>query len=145
LFEKLVRQQVDQHSILKGLKYHCGIDPGSEVRYLLAAIKTLTLDPVKTQILANPELGTDFHRCVNLFKDFIKRSATSQIALDANISKLSNISLSGADHHDNEMDGGGSAVIEDRCCSKTEYGKMSQGNKKILWDQHQKRGGQDGQ
>jgi hypothetical protein len=48
-FEKLVRQQVDQHSILKGLKYHghCGIDPGSEVRYLLAAIKTSTLDPLR--------------------------------------------------------------------------------------------------
>jgi len=88
-FEKLVRQQVDQHSILKGLKYHghCGIDPGSEVRYLLGAIKTSALDPVKTQILANSELGTDFHRCIILFKDFIKQSATSQIALDANISK----------------------------------------------------------
>jgi hypothetical protein len=112
---------------------------------LLAAIKTSTLDPVKTQILANPELGTDFHRCVSLFKDFIKQSATSQIALDATISKLSNISLRGADHDDNEMHGGGSAVIEDRYYSKAEYGKMSQGDKKLLWDRHQKRGGHDGQ
>ena len=94
-FEKLVRQQVDQHSVLKGLKYHghCGIDPGSEVQYFLATIKTSTLDLVKTQKVANhPELGTDFHRCVNLFKDFIKQSATLQIALDANILKVSNIS-----------------------------------------------------
>jgi hypothetical protein len=53
--------------------------------------------------------------------------------------------LSGADHDDNEMDGGGSAVIEDRYYSKAEYGKMSQGDKKLLWDRHQKRGGQDGQ
>jgi len=32
LFKKLVRQQVDQHSILKGLKYHghCGIDQGQK-------------------------------------------------------------------------------------------------------------------
>jgi len=112
---------------------------------LLAAIKTSTLDPVKTQILANRELGTDFHRCVNLFKDFIKQSATSQIALDANISNFSNISLSGADHDDDEMDGGGSAVIKDRYYSKAEYGKMSQGDKKLLWDRRQKRGGQDGQ
>ena len=89
--------------------------------------------------MANLELGTDFHRCVNLFKDFIKQSATSQIALDANIS------LSGPDHDDNEMDGGGSAVIEDRYYSKVEYGKISQGDKKLLWDQRQKRGGQDGQ
>jgi len=43
------------------------------------------------------------------------------------------------------MDGGGSAVIEDRYYSKAEYGKMSQGNKKLLWDRRQKRGGQDGQ
>jgi hypothetical protein len=112
----------------------------------LAAIKTSTLDPVKSQILANPELGTDFHRCVNLFKDFIKQSATSQIAFDANILKLSNvISLSGADHDDDEMDGGGSAVIEDRYYSKAGYWKMSQGDKKLLWDRRQKRGGQDGQ
>jgi len=147
LFEKHVRQQVDQHLILKGLKYHghCGIDPGSEVQYLLAAIKTSTLNPAKTQILANADLGTDFHRCVNLLKDFIKQSTTSQVALDANISKLSNISLSGADHDDNETDGGGSAVIEDRYYSKAEYGKMSQGDKKLLWDRRQKRGGQDGQ
>jgi len=43
------------------------------------------------------------------------------------------------------MDGGGSAVIEDRYYSKAEYGKMSQGDKKLLWDRRQKRGGQDGQ
>jgi len=43
------------------------------------------------------------------------------------------------------MDGGGSAVIEDRYYSKVEYGKISQGDKKLLWDQRQKRGGQDGQ
>ena len=51
--------------------------------------------------------------------------------------------LSGADHDDNEMDGGGSAVIEDRYYSKAEYGKMSQGDKKLLWDRRQKRGGQE--
>jgi len=41
------------------------------------------------------------------------------------------------------MDGGGSAVIEDRYYSKAEYGKMSQGDKKLLWDRRQKRGGQE--
>ena len=77
-FDRYVRQQVEQHSILKGLTDHghCGIDYGSEVRFLLAGIKTPSLDSVKTQILSNPDLGTNFHRCVNLFKDFIKQSDT---------------------------------------------------------------------
>jgi len=145
-FEKLVQQQVDQHLILKGLKYHghCGIDPGSEVQYLFA-IKTSTLDPVKTQSLVNPELGTDFHRCLNLFQDFIKQSATSQIALDVNILKLSKISfLSGAEHENDKTDGG-NTLIEDRYYSKAVYGKMSLNNKKLLRDRRQKYGGQDGQ
>ena len=73
-FEKYASLQVDQHSILNGLKDHghCGIGRGSEVQYLLNGIKSPSLDPVKTQILATPTLGTDFHWCVNLFKYFIK-------------------------------------------------------------------------
>ena len=80
-FERYVRKQVKQNSILKGLTDHghCGIGAGLEVGFLLARIKTPSLDSVKTQILANPDIGTNFHRCVNLFKDFIKQLATLQM------------------------------------------------------------------
>ena len=51
-FEKYASLQVDQHSILNGLKDHghCGIDRGSEVRYLLSGIKTQSLDPVNATV-----------------------------------------------------------------------------------------------
>ena len=60
-FEKYVSLQVDQHSILNGLKDHG---------------------------LATPALGTDFHWCVNLFKYFIKQSTSTQMTLDVNVSKV---------------------------------------------------------
>ena len=58
------------------------------MRYLLNGIKLPSLDPVKTQILATTALGTDFHWYVNLFKDFIKQSASTQMMLDVNVSQV---------------------------------------------------------
>ena len=132
-FEKYASQQVEQHSVLNGLKDHghCGIDRGSEVRFLLNGIKTPVLDPVKTQILANPELGTDFHRRVNLFKDFIKQSAASQSALNVNISQMESED-GGGDRHRGEP--------EDRYYDKTEYAQLSGNERNFLRELRLKRG-----
>ena len=107
-FERYVRQQVEQHSILKGLTDHghCGIDAGSEVRFLLAGIKTPSLELVKTQILAKPDPGTNFHRCVNLFKDFINQSATLQMTgTDGGVNISQTIVTPGNEGGDHSPDG----------------------------------------
>ena len=79
-FEKYVRTHVDQHSILEGLTGHghAGIDDGSKVRHLIAGIKTSALDSVKTRIMLDAALRTDFEACVTLYKDFIKQSTALQ-------------------------------------------------------------------
>ena len=50
-FEKYVKLQKDQHTILEGLMEHgyAGIDNRSKVRHLLDGIKTTSLDTVKTR------------------------------------------------------------------------------------------------
>ena len=46
-----------------------------KVRFLLAGIRCSTLDAVKTHIILDESLYTDFARCVTLFKDFVKQTA----------------------------------------------------------------------
>ena len=111
--------QVDQHSILNGIKDHghCGIDKVLEVRFLLNGIKTRSLDPVKTQILATPALGTDFQRCVNLLKYFIKQLASDQMTLNANVSQVGT--------GDNYASRRGGDALEDRFYEPVEYDTFS--------------------
>ena len=67
-FEKYVKVHMDQHQIIEGLveHRHAGFDECSKTRWLLDEIKTEELDIIKTQILANPTLRSDFTGCVNL-------------------------------------------------------------------------------
>jgi hypothetical protein len=75
-FEKYVRTHIDQHSILEGLKEHgyVGIDERSKVRHLVAGIKVASMDAVKSRILSDEKLRSDFDACVNLYQDFLKQS-----------------------------------------------------------------------
>ena len=77
-FEKYVQIHVEQHTILEGLieQGYTGIDPRSKVRYLMNGIKTSALDSVKTQILTEDDLRSNFDKCVSLYSDFIKASNT---------------------------------------------------------------------
>jgi len=65
-----------QHLILEALMAHgyVGIDPGSKVRFLFAGIRCSALDAVKTCIISDEGLRTDFVCCVTLFKDFVKQT-----------------------------------------------------------------------
>ena len=67
-FEKYVSTHVNQHTILHGLEAHgyAGLDERSELRHLIAGIKTPQFDSVKTQILASAALRSDFAACVTL-------------------------------------------------------------------------------
>ena len=71
-----------------------------------------------------PALGTDFHRCVNLFKDFIKQSAALQTPLDVNVS-----SVETGDEYGN---GRGGEALEDRFYEPKEYGTFSHDQKNGL-------------
>ena len=84
------------------------------MRYLLNGIKSPSLDPVKTQILSTPALGTD---CVNLFKYFIKQSASTQMTLDVNVSQV--------ETGDDYASGCVGDVLEDRFYKPEEYGTFS--------------------
>ena len=78
-FEKLVLMHLKAHGILESLVEHgyVGIDERSKVRHLMDSIKTKTLDAAKAQIMANPDLRTNFNACVTLFKDFIAQERSA--------------------------------------------------------------------
>jgi len=76
-FEKYTLMHLRQHLILEALMAHgyVGINPGSKVCFLLAGIRCSALDAVKTRIILDEGLHTDFVCCITLFKDFVKQSA----------------------------------------------------------------------
>ena len=45
-----------------------------KVFILLEAIKTTKLDAVKTRIMSDDSLRTDYDKCITLFKDFVRRN-----------------------------------------------------------------------
>ena len=94
------------------------------MQYLLNGIKSPSLDPVKTQILAMTALGTDFHRFVNLFKYFIKQLTSTQMTLDVNVSKVGT--------GDEYASGRGGDALEDKFYEPEEYGTFSKEQKNGL-------------
>ena len=143
-FEKYVKTHVDQHQILQDLTRHgySGIDPRSKVRYLIDGIKTKDLDNVKTRILSDETLRSDFDACVNLYQDFIKQTTKDE-------PRQSNISALGRGSGDREEQGGYDDVepdmsVEDRYYNKTEYDKLSLAKKKGLSIKRKKRGHRPG-
>ena len=93
-FEKYVRVHIDQHAILEGLVEHgySGIDARSKVRHLVTGIKTSSLDSVKTRIMSDATLRSDFAACVNLFQDFIEQSTGTETR-DVTIAAMQSSSL----------------------------------------------------
>ena len=74
-FEKYTRMHVDQHTILNGLREYgySGIDDRSKVRHFINGIKVTALDPVKTQVMANPALRISFSDTVSLYSKYISQ------------------------------------------------------------------------
>ena len=132
-FEKYVRHQIDQHTVLEGLIQHghCGIDAGSKVRYLLNGIHTTALDSVKTQVLSTPGLLTDFDRCVNLFQDFLKQSSALNTS-NINISKV-------VTDKSESIDSSNQEEPEDRYYRKYKYKSLDSHGKSVLYEKRQRR------
>ena len=136
-FEKYVNTHKEQHAIIESLVQHghSGIDPRSKVRKLLNGIKTKELDVVKTAILSNERLRSDFDASVNLIQDFIKQMATEK-PRSATIAAVKT-GGDGVDWENLKPD----MSVEDRFYKKKEYQSLSNAKKKGLKIKRQKRKG----
>ena len=133
-FEKYCRLHIEQHTILEGLVQHgyAGIDARSKVRYLIDGIKTKDLDPVKTQILANPTIRNDFDACVSLYKDYIEQTSNEPRHLNiAAVHSKDNKGIKNKKGYKKDRDNTGESKkprfdkVEDRYYSSTEYGSLT--------------------
>ena len=136
-FEKYCRIHVNQHAILEGLRQqgvHTGLDERSKVRHLMDGIKTDMFQAVKTRIMSDDALQTDFTRAVSLFKDFLaQRPTTNQ----------SQVSAIGTKGDGNKKPNGGKGKgdhVEDRYYKIDEYRKLSNAAKKKLKEMRAARG-----
>ena len=70
---------------------YVGIDPRSKVRYLRAGIKTNQFDAVKTRIMSEERLRSDFDSCVTLYQDYIRQTSKTTGNPTVNISSMNKI------------------------------------------------------
>ena len=59
-----------------------------KVRHLMNGIKTKSLDAVKTRIMSDVSLKSDFDGCVTLFKEFIRSDDYQDVSIQRNISAV---------------------------------------------------------
>jgi hypothetical protein len=119
-FESYVSTHKDQHQILQQLEEdhgYKGMDDGTKVRFLLAGIKTNSLDTIKAQILGDPTMQQDFDRCVDLFKSFLEQVATSERTNTFNVSRVGTAAAEG------DKKGKGKGPFKSRKWVKKEGGK----------------------
>ena len=140
-FEKYVRTQQDQHQVLEGLVHYgyAGIDERSKVRHLVDGIKTTSLDSVKTRIMSEATLRSNFAGCVSLFKDFLKQAGNEnpemQIAA-AHSGEQIKRKIPGADSGPK----GPKTGVEDRYYTNQEYERLLPPQKKELKEIRSHRG-----
>ena len=150
-FEKYVKVHMDQHQIIEGLVEHghAGIDSRSKTRWLLDGIKCEGLDVIKTQILANPTLRSDFTACVTLYKDFIgQKNAAENATLNVSVvgqedparGNLGKKRGAGGHQHGSSKAKGETTGIQDRYYSGLEYQKLSKAEKGELGQIREARG-----
>ena len=132
-FEKYVTLHKEQHTILQGLKDYgyAGIDERTKVQKLLEGIKVEKLDVVKSQILSNAALRTDFDACVDLFNQFIAQQQS--FARDVH---LASVSTNATETSDSAPD----MSVADRYYNKDEYKKLTAAQKHGLKIKRAKRG-----
>jgi hypothetical protein len=129
-------QVTSQHAILEELKEHgyAGIDERSKVQHLLAGIKTGSLDSVKTRIMSDASLRSNFDSCVNLFQDFLKQ--TNAIVKEVTIASVKTGKKNGSNDQSVTPD----MSVEDRYYNQKEYKSLSAAKKLGLKLKRQKRG-----
>jgi hypothetical protein len=136
-FEKYVKMHVDQHHILHGLQEHghSGIDVRSKVRHLLDGVRTSAYDSVKTRIMSDAALRTDFDACVTLYKDFIKQNDARSNTKERDAT----VAAAKFQYHPN-VDVAPDMSVEDRYYSRKEYSKLSVAKQAGLRQKRKQRG-----
>ena len=123
-FDKYSGVHVECYHIITSLKEHghAGIDDRSRVRYLNDGIKTSSLDAVKTRIMSDERLRSDFDMCVRLYKDMIHMQT-------ANERKSLNVSATETQKKGGESKKKAGTItaemVEDRYYEPKEYGKFT--------------------
>jgi hypothetical protein len=120
--------------VFEGLMEHgyVGIDPRSRVRYPLDGIKTNQFNAVKTRIMSEEKLRTDFDSCVTLYQDYIRQTSKATENPTVNISSMN-------------KDGKRKfEAFEDRYYTKDEYASLTLEQKKDLASKRLERGHKPG-
>lgn len=159
-FEKYVTKHVELYNRVQELEAHgySGMDAQSRVRKFMSGIKTAKLDVVKTSVLADPKLQSDFDRVSNLYKDYIcqDKSLNSSKRDAANIAGLQGGQSTGNNRNgrngrnqnqgngsDNRRNSNGRNVsdvsVQDRYYTKEEYAKLSADEKSALYRMRKRR------
>jgi hypothetical protein len=155
-FEKYVTKHLELYAQAQDLRRFglVGMDDHTRVRKLMDGIKTNKLESVKTMILANPALQTDFEGAVALYKQYISQDKTmtagrptSEIAA---VNGRSKGSRSGGDNggkrrQAKRANGQVSQVtVADRYYTSAEYSKLSKEERDALFKLRQGRKRQRG-
>ena len=163
-FEKYVTKHVELYNRVQELEAYgySGMDVQSRVRKFISGIKTAKLDVVKTSVLADPKLQSDFDRVANLYKDYIcqdkslnssKRDAANIAGVQGGQSNGNN--RNGRNGRNNQNQGGNSngsdnnrnsngrnvsdVSVQDRYYTKEEYAKLSADEKAALYRMRKRR------
>lgn len=138
-FERYVSLHLEQHAILEGLVQYgySGIDARSKVRHLMDGIKTDSLNAVKTQIMAQASLRSDFDSCVTLYKDFISQNKKGNKELNVSEVRVKPKSTGGGETKT-------SNDVPDRFYTPAEYSKLTKEQKSKLYEKRKARGGGTG-
>lgn len=113
-FERFVTSHKEQHTILESLTDHGypGMNARTKVDRLIDGITTDSLDAVKSNILGNEDLRSNFEKCVTLYKDFIKQSGSGR----SDNRRVAEVRSKGGSGDNDD--------VEDRYYSKEEYKKL---------------------
>ena len=146
--EKYIQQFKKQYEILRNLEEMDGStysapDEGTMVRKFIDGVKNSSFDACKTQVMSQPEMGTDLERVFNLYKDFLSQSKASNTTL--NVSRVGTSTGSGSGSgskrsRDGSRDGNvpehvwKKAHVEDKFYIGKQYNKLSKAQKaKLQW------------
>ncbi len=99
-----------------------------KVRFLLEGIKTYKFDTIKSQVMSDEQLCSDFDLCVTLYQDYIRQTSMNKANATVNISELQTGSKRKIDS------------VEDRYYTKDEYNFLTPDQMRDLASKRLKRG-----
>ena len=140
--EKYIQQFKKQYEILRNLEEMEGStysapDAGTMVRKFIDGVKNGSFDACKTQVMSQPEMGTDLERVFNLYKDFLSQSKASNATLN-----ISRVGTAPQNNYKRGREDDGKvpehvwmkATVEDKFYTGKQYNKLSRAQKaKLQW------------